>query len=107
MGWSMRRRKGLLGGLVNVNFSKSGLGVSVGVKGARIGVNAKGKTYSQVSIPGTGIYNRSYHGDIADQVRKGADATADSGSSLGRTILWTVANCMVAFIVLVVIVAHN
>ena len=61
MGWSIRRRKGLLGGLVNLNLSKSGLGVSVGVKGARVGVNAKGQTYSQVSIPGTGIYNRSYH----------------------------------------------
>ncbi len=79
MGWSIRRRKGLLGGLVNLNFSKSGLGVSVGVKGARVGVNAKGQTYSQISIPGTGIYNRSYHGNIADHVPAASEPKKVSG----------------------------
>lgn len=74
MGWSIRRRKGLLGGLVNLNLSKSGLGVSVGVKGARVGVNAKGQTYSQVSIPGTGIYNRSYHAGIAGHTQEPTNA---------------------------------
>lgn len=45
---------------VRVNLSKSGVGMSAGVRGARIGVNSKGKTYSSVGIPGTGIYSTSY-----------------------------------------------
>jgi hypothetical protein len=58
MGWSFRRRISL--GPLKVNLSKSGVGYSVGVPGARMGRDAKGREYSQVSIPGTGIYNRSY-----------------------------------------------
>lgn len=107
MGWSIRRRKGLLGGLVNVNVSKNGLGVSVGVKGARVGVNAKGQTYSQVSIPGTGIYNRSYHGNIADHAQQVADVSPRSGPSIGRTILWIVIIGFIGFVASVLIVAHS
>lgn len=107
MGWSIRRRKGLLGGLLNVNLSKSGLGASIGVKGARVGVNAKGQTYSQVSIPGTGIYNRSYHGGIADHVQQVADARSRSGPSIGRTIAWAVIICLIVFAALVLFVTHN
>jgi hypothetical protein len=65
MGWSIRRSKGLFGGLFKVNLSKTGLGFSVGVKGARVGVDAKGRPYSQVSIPHTGIYNRQYYGNVS------------------------------------------
>jgi hypothetical protein len=54
MRWRIRRRKTLLGGLVSVNLSKRGLGFSFGVKGARVGVNAKGQTYSQALNPGYG-----------------------------------------------------
>ncbi len=46
---------------IRVNLSKSGIGVSAGIKGARIGVNSRG-TYSSVGIPGTGISMLSYHG---------------------------------------------
>ena len=45
---------------IKLNVSKSGLGMSAGVKGARIGVNSKG-TYSSYSIPGTGISSFEYH----------------------------------------------
>lgn len=34
-----------------MNFSKSGIGYSVGIRGARIGKDAKGRRYSQISIP--------------------------------------------------------
>src|ERR1700687_2578892 len=57
MGWSFRRSKSF--GLFRLNFSKSGIGVSVGVPGARIGVNAKGKKYLRGGIPGTGLYYQS------------------------------------------------
>ena len=45
-----------------MNFSKSGIGYSAGIRGARIGRDAKGRKYSQVSIPHTGIYRRDYYG---------------------------------------------
>ena len=42
---------------VRLNFSKSALGLSVGVPGARVSVNTKGQVYSSVGLPGTGLYN--------------------------------------------------
>jgi len=54
MGWSFRRSKSF--GLFKLNFSKSGVGLSFGVPGARVGVNAKGKKYLRGGIPGTGLY---------------------------------------------------
>ena len=43
-----------LGGGFRLNFSKSGMGISGGVKGARISTGPRG-TYMNLSIPGTGI----------------------------------------------------
>lgn len=54
MGWGFRRSRSF--GLFRFNFSKSGIGVSVGVPGARIGINSKGKKYVRGGIPGTGLY---------------------------------------------------
>ena len=48
------RRSVKLGGL-RINFSKSGIGYSYGVKGLRYTKTAKGKDRVTASIPGTGI----------------------------------------------------
>lgn len=58
MGWRFRRSLKL--GLLKLNFSKSGVGYSVGERGYRVGKDAKGRSYTAASIPGTGLYNRSY-----------------------------------------------
>ena len=58
MGWNFRRSVNL--GPLRVNLSKKGVGYSVGAKGFRAGRDAQGRDYTQTSIPGTGIYNRSY-----------------------------------------------
>lgn len=51
-----RYRKSInLGGGFRVNISKSGIGYSWGIKGARITKTANGKIRGTVSIPGTGI----------------------------------------------------
>lgn len=51
-----RFRKSLnLGGGFRINFSKSGIGYSWGVKGYRITKTAKGTVRQTLSIPGTGI----------------------------------------------------
>ncbi len=56
--WSFRRRIKL--GPVNVNLSRSGIGVSAGVGPIRTGVDAKGRRYTSVRGP-FGLYNRQYH----------------------------------------------
>lgn len=43
-----------LGGGTRLNISKSGIGASTGIKGARIGIGPKG-VRKTASIPGTGI----------------------------------------------------
>ena len=51
-------RKSIGFGPVRLNVSKSGLGVSAGVKGARVGVDSRGRKYSHVSA--AGFYSRKY-----------------------------------------------
>jgi hypothetical protein len=52
MGWRFHRS--IKAGPFRINFSKSGVGVSAGVKGFRVGVGPRGTRVTS-SIPGTGI----------------------------------------------------
>ena len=51
-------RKSINIGPIRLNFSKSGMGVSVGVKGARVGTRPDGKKY--VAAGRKGIYFRKF-----------------------------------------------
>lgn len=52
-----RYRKSInLGGGFKVNVSKSGVGYSWGVKGARVTKTARGTTRKTLSVPGTGFH---------------------------------------------------
>lgn len=57
MGWNWR--KSINFGPLRINLTKRGTGYSAGVRGFRMGRNAKGQNYNQISIPGTGIYKRT------------------------------------------------
>jgi hypothetical protein len=57
MGWNWRRVLNF--GPVRVNFSKNGIGYSIGAKGVRIGRNVKRENYTQLTVPKTGIYYRT------------------------------------------------
>ena len=48
-------RRSIRFGPFRINFSKSGIGASVGVRGFRTGVSSTGRRTTRVSIPGTGI----------------------------------------------------
>ena len=51
-----RYRKSIrLGKGVRININKNSVGISAGVKGARVSLNSKGRTTTTVGIPGTGI----------------------------------------------------
>lgn len=64
MSWSFRRRIKIAPG-VHLNFSKSGISTTFGVRGASITKGKKG-TYLNTSIPGTGIYQRKKIGDTSN-----------------------------------------
>jgi len=55
VGWFFRRAVRL--GPVRFNFSARGVGASIGVRGLRVGQNARGKNYIFGS-PGGGLYYR-------------------------------------------------
>ena len=67
MGLYFRKSVNLGGGL-RLNFSKSGIGLSGGVKGARISTGPRG-TYMNLSIPGTGIGYRTRLGGSTSSYR--------------------------------------
>jgi hypothetical protein len=85
MGFRFRKSVGL-GKLARVNLSKSGLGLSVGVRGARVNLPSRGKPNATIGIPGTGLY---YQTPIADNVPK-------AGSSSARFWSWFAIGWVVA-----------
>ena len=68
-------RKSINIGPLRINFSKSGVGFSLGVKGFRVTRTAKGKKKATVSLPGTGL---SYVQDLdGDSLKKTAEKVKD------------------------------
>ncbi|MGA2195621.1 MAG: DUF4236 domain-containing protein [Bryobacteraceae bacterium] len=59
MGLRFQRRIKLLPG-VRINLSKSGVGLSVGGRGAHFGIDSRGRRYTSVGLPGTGLSWREY-----------------------------------------------
>lgn len=55
MAFRFRKSKSFLGGLVRLSAGKKGLGLSVGVPGARLSVNTSGRRTTTVGVPGTGL----------------------------------------------------
>ncbi|MFI0490434.1 DUF4236 domain-containing protein [Flavobacterium sp.] len=56
MAWSYRRKIKIIPG-VHLNFSRSGISTSIGIRGANLTLGKSG-TYLNTGIPGTGIYKR-------------------------------------------------
>lgn len=77
-----RFHKSIKIGPARVNFSKSGIGYSVGTKGARITKSAKGKTRATVGIPGTGL---SYSKSIGSKKEK-SSASKSKATANARKI---------------------
>lgn len=73
-----RFRKSIKAGPVRVNLSKSGIGFSAGVKGAKITKPAKGKARTTVGIPGTGLsYSKTVGGKKKTAAKKTAPKNTD------------------------------
>lgn len=79
MGWSFRRRIKIIPGLY-LNVSKRGVSASVGGRGASLTFQNNG-VYSNVSIPGTGLYSRQRLGRKSSS-KNLPDRSVNSGSSI-------------------------
>lgn len=66
MAWSYRRRIKIIPG-VHLNFSKSGISTSVGIKGANITFRKKG-TSINTNVPPLGIYTHSTPGQSGENI---------------------------------------
>lgn len=61
MGFRFQRRIRIAPG-VRLNISKSGVGVSAGRTGLRLGMDAKRRKYFSVGLPGSGLSYRTFFG---------------------------------------------
>lgn len=72
----MRIRKSIkLGPGVRFNISKTGVGISAGVKGARYSIHSSGRETTSARLPGTGVYymrQTGGHGSKASASAKAA-----------------------------------
>ena len=65
MGFNFRKSKSIFPG-VKLNLSKSGIGISAGVKGARISRSATGRKTVSGGIPGSGLsYRKSIKSGVS------------------------------------------
>lgn len=86
MGFGFRKSVNLGGGF-RVNFSKSGVGASWGMKGFRISKPAKGKARARASLPGTGLSYTTTLG--ASKSRKTSHNSTKASQNVRTTYLHT------------------
>jgi hypothetical protein len=83
---------------LRLNLSKSGLGISAGVRGLRLGVDSKGRSYVNAGIPGTGLSIREYATKVtaprvvppllpSPQPKMALASSAESGGT-GKKVIW-------------------
>lgn len=84
MGIGFRKSMKIAG--MRVNFSKSGIGVSTGMKGLRVGVNSKGKSY--ISAGTHGIYYRKTFSSSAETRNAYSYSSYESSTSNRGCLLW-------------------
>src|SRR5947207_10395525 len=70
-----------LGGGIHLNLSKTGVGISAGIPGARYSVHSSGRTVKTVGVPGTGIYYRK------DTYAKGTSPRSRTATASKRAAL--------------------
>lgn len=97
----LRFRKSINFGIFRLNASKTGLGWSVGVPGARYTKMANGRTKTTASIPGTGI-------SWVEESKKKEKTTESGGwsefwSILGKTCLVLLAAAGAIFLLITTI----
>jgi len=104
MGWRLHRSIKVLPG-VRLNLSKSGLGLSVGPRGLKVGMDSKGRAYTSAGIPGTGLSSRRYLGRPGAALSPSPRTTQRQSIGTFGAVLLAGALLTVAVIVAFVLVA--
>lgn len=81
MGLQFRKRIKICKG-VNLNISKTGVGVSVGTKGARYSMHSSGRRTATVGLPGTGLY---YTKNLSNSKKKDTSAKKAAATAKGAS----------------------
>lgn len=97
MGW--RYRKSLNLGPFRLNFSKSGIGCSVGNKFARVTQKANGGVRTTATIPGTGINHVEEYGAKQTGAAQGGSPNDSGGSLFKPLLLGALTVCLLIFAV--------
>jgi hypothetical protein len=99
MGWNVRRSINF--GPFRFNLSRSGIGYSMGAPGFRIGKDAKGRTYSASSIPGTGLYRRDYVSSSQPTgTQPGQNHPSNAGATAGTKFLLYAGAAVVIYVLI-------
>lgn len=78
------RKSKRIGKCGRINFSRSGIGASVGIPGFRVSISPDGKIRRTVSIPGTGIYDTQVVGSAKPGAKKAAQKPRRTCQACGR-----------------------
>ena len=116
MGFRFRRSQSF--GAFRLNFSTSGVGMSVGAGGFRLGLSSNGQLYNTINIPNTGL---TYHSNLlrsrntsqpSNSYQQGINLLGFSidenkyGNSDGclTFLLWVIAICLIPFVIGVIMI---
>ena len=94
-----RFRKSLNLGPLRINFSKSGIGYSVGNKFARVTKKTNGGVRTTATIPGTGISHVKEHGAKQTGAAQGGSPNDSGGSLFKPLLLGALTVCLLIFAV--------
>lgn len=94
-----RFRKSLNLGPLRINFSKSGIGYSVGNKFARVTKKANGGVRTTSTIPGTGISHVKEYGAKQTGAAQGSSPNDSEGSLFKPLLLGALTVCLLIFAV--------
>lgn len=94
-----RFRKSLNLGPLRINFSKSGIGYSVGNKFARVTKKANGGVRTTATIPGTGISHVKEYGAKQTGAAQGGSPNDSGGSLFKPLLLGALTVCLLIFAV--------
>lgn len=97
----LRFRKSVKMGPVRLNLSNKNIGISTGIKGARVSVNSSGRATTSVGAPGTGLsYTKSLPLSKKKSQQSRSDVRISYTDPVGANLAMIVASCGVGIVII-------
>lgn len=103
MGLNFRKSINLGKGF-KLNIGKKSVGISGGVKGARVSINSSGRKTATFSIPGTGLSYTMNLGKKKSSKKKGSNAAAEDDTPTNININGFTAILLLVIVILLLII---